>query len=198
MKPKLGKADFIVAASKLMVDVPAIKAVAEVESGGDGFLSNGDIKILFEGHQFYKYTKGVYARSHPTICYPKWTSAFYCKGKTDARGACELERLRQAQALDHKAALYSASYGKFQIMGFNYTLCGFTGVDEFVDFMKESEGNQLQAFCEYITNTNLDDPLRAHSWADFARRYNGPGYAKNAYDKKLAAAYTKHKLHPDL
>ena len=39
------------------------------------FLSDGRVKILFQGRKFYQYTKGAYAQSHPTICYPKWTKA---------------------------------------------------------------------------------------------------------------------------
>jgi hypothetical protein len=30
-------------------------------------------------------------------------------------------------------------------------------------------------------------------WAKFARGYNGPGYAQNAYDVKLAQAYEKNR-----
>ncbi|NBT89135.1 MAG: DUF3380 domain-containing protein, partial [Flavobacteriaceae bacterium] len=31
--------------------------------------------------------------------------------------------------------------------------------------------------------------LKAKDWAGFAKGYNGPAYAKNAYDTKLAGAY---------
>src|SRR5262249_39155616 len=33
--------------------------------------------------------------------------------------------------------------------------------------------------------------LNRHDWARFARSYNGPGYAQNQYDVKMAAAYGK-------
>jgi hypothetical protein len=33
--------------------------------------------------------------------------------------------------------------------------------------------------------------LQSHDWAAFAKGYNGPGYAKNAYDVKLAEAYER-------
>jgi len=35
----------------------------------------------------------------------------------------------------------------------------------------------------------LTGALKSKDWAVFARRYNGPGYQANAYDKKLARAY---------
>ena len=189
----LTEADFKKAAEILDCDVAAIKAVAEVESSGNGFLSNGRVKILFEGHQFYKYTKGKYSEGYPRICYKKWTKQHYAKGpNSDVRGAGELSRLEQAIRLDREAALKSASYGKFQIMGFNFSLCDFKNVEDFYTAMTTSEGTQLKAFCCFIKAANLDGHLRKHRWANFARGYNGPEYAKNKYDKKLAAAYAKH------
>ena len=34
--------------------------------------------------------------------------------------------------------------------------------------------------------------LQNRNWADFAKRYNGPAYAQNKYDEKLAKAYAKY------
>jgi hypothetical protein len=193
MPGKLTEADYVRAAEQLGCDVAAIKAIAEVESSGSGFLSDGRVKVLFEGHQFYKYTKGAYAQTHPTICYRKWTRDHYAKGpNNDVRGAGELERLTQAMELDRIAALLSASYGKFQIMGFNFAICGYANIDAFYDAMQVSEGEQLKAFCSYITSVSLDDELASHDWGSFARRYNGPEYLKNQYDAKLAAAFARY------
>ena len=193
MPGKLTDPDYAAAAKLLKCDVVAIKAVAEVESSGDGFLSDGRVKILFEGHQFYKYTKGAYAVSHPTICYKKWTTKFYTKGaNADIRGAGELARLTKAMSLNKTAALLSASYGKFQIMGFNFAVSGFVTVDDFYQAMQVSEAEHLTAFCNYIKGNSIDDELRAHNWGGFAFRYNGPDYKKNQYDTKLAKAYKKY------
>jgi hypothetical protein len=52
MPDLLNDNDFQEAATLLNCDVPAIKAVAEVESAGDGFLSDGRVKNLFEGDKF--------------------------------------------------------------------------------------------------------------------------------------------------
>lgn len=193
MPGKLTDVDYEAAAKLLNCDVAAIKAVAEVESSGGGFLSDGNVKILFEGHQFYKFTKGAYADSHPTVCYKKWTTKFYAKGpNADVRGAGELARLAEAMALNRTAALLSASYGKFQIMGFNFAICGFVTVDDFYNAMQVSEAEQLLAFCNYIKGNGLDDELRERKWAAFASRYNGPEFKKNKYDTKLASAYKKY------
>lgn len=193
MSKLLTEGDYKAAAKQLKCDVAAIKAVAEVESNGNGFLSDGKVKILFEGHIFHKYTDGKFDAKHPTISYPRWTTKFYAKGATaDIRGQGELKRLKEAMALDRKAALMSASYGKFQIMGFNFALCGFITVEDFYKSMQINEGEQLKAFCHYIINISLADELRNHYWAEFAKRYNGPDYKKNKYDIKLALAYAKY------
>jgi hypothetical protein len=177
--------DYETAAYLLNCDVAAIKAVAEVESSGNGFLEDGRAKILFEGHIFYKYTQGAYKDTHPTICYYPWTKQFYLGG------ADEYKRLAEAETLDKSAARMSASYGKFQVMGFNFSVCGFSNVDDFYDAMQQDEASQLNAFCEYIKHNCLDSCLEEHEWVDFAKRYNGLYYWKNNYDKKLEQAYNK-------
>jgi hypothetical protein len=182
---------FLSTADDLQCDVASIKAVAEVESSGAGFLRSGKLKILFEGQYFHKYTHGRFDALEPTLSYPKWTSKFY-KG-----GEGEYKRFNKAFNLDKTAAMYSSSWGRFQIMGFNFSLCGFTSVDEFVDFLRAEENNHLEAFCAYIQSVYLIDELREHRWTDFARKYNGPLYWKNQYDTKLMAAYLKHFKQPD-
>lgn len=188
MANSLVENDFETAAFLLQCDVAAIKAVAEVESAGSGMLPDGRAKILFEGHIFYSRTKGAYAAKHPTICYKTWTTKFY-KG-----GAAEYARLAEAENLDWAAARMSASYGKFQIMGFNFALCGYNSVDDFYEAMQTDEFTQLQAFCEYVKHVGLADELREQRWTDFAKKYNGPEYWKNSYDKKLKAAYAKYSV----
>jgi hypothetical protein len=191
MPETLTEKDYQEAARLLGCDVAAIKAVAAVESSGAGFLKDGRIRVLFEGHQFYRYTQGKFAATHPTLCHEKWTAEYYCKGDAETRGAGEWARLEEAKRLDERAALLSCSMGKFQIMGFNFSLCGFQTVEQFWQAMCQSEAEQLKAFCAYIKAVGLDDELRKHDWEGFARRYNGPGYRKNRYHEKLAQAYQR-------
>jgi hypothetical protein len=183
----LTKEDFAEAANILGCEVAAIQAVCTVEAPKGGFNPDGSLASLFEGHKFFKYTGGKYAADHPTICYPKWTTQFY--GHT---WQAEQARLEEAMALDQKAALMSASFGKFQIMGFNFALCGFTAVESFWSYLKICEKNHLMAFCEYVKHVRLDDELRAKNWSEFAKGYNGPEYMKNNYDQKLAKAYAQY------
>ncbi|TXH53813.1 MAG: N-acetylmuramidase family protein [Desulfurellales bacterium] len=184
MGTKLTEQDYEQAALDLLCDVPAIKAVVEVEAPRGGFLSDGRPVILFERHKFFQFTKGAYYATHPDICNPE-------RGGY-VGGAGEWARYERAAALDANAAALSASWGKFQIMGFNYERAGFATVGEFVAAMCESEQQHLQAFVAFIRAQGLDDDLRSRNWATFARIYNGPKYRENQYDEKMAAAYAKY------
>ena len=171
------------AAKSLGCAVAAVRAVIAVESSG-GFLPDGRPKILFERHYFCRLTKGAYDAKHPGISNKKFGGY---KG-----GAAEYARLEEAIGLNRDAALRSASWGAFQIMGDNCKLAGFKNVEDYVAAMVAGEAGQLDAFVNFVKSTNLDDELRRGDWAGFARGYNGPAYAVNKYDKKLAAAYEFH------
>ncbi len=182
---KLNEEDYQTAADKIGCQVAAVKAVVEVEAAGSGFFKDDRPKILFESRWFHKLTDGQYDTSHPDLSTPQWVRNYY-------GGPREYERLIAAMTLNRDAALQSASWGMFQIMGINYKLAGFKNVEDFVKAMVDSEGSHLQAFVGFVINSRLDDELRDLRWADFARGYNGPGYKQNHYDEKLAAAFSKH------
>jgi hypothetical protein len=181
----LNEDDYREAAALLNCDVAAIKAVAEVESRGAGFLSDGRPKILFERHKFSKDTGGCYDATHPGI-------SNRSPGGYGAGGTHQWDRFNEAAALDKTAAIRSCSWGKFQLMGFNFKVCGFANVEDFHAAMQKSEGEHLKAFCNFIAGNNLAGALRNHQWAKVAEGYNGKDYKINQYDTKLAAAYKKY------
>lgn len=182
----LTDADYRRAAATLGCEAAAIRAVGDVESGGrTGFLPDGRPKILFESHLFSRLTGGQHDATHPDISTARWIRNY-------VGGAGEYDRLERAMQLDREAALKAASWGKFQILGTNYSRVGSRTVDEFVVAQKRSEQEHLDAFVKFILSNDLSDELRERRWADFARRYNGPGFAKNHYDEKMAEAYAKH------
>ena len=183
---KLTEEDIRAAASLIAVEIAAIQAVAEVESLGSGFLKSRRPVILFESYQFHIRTKGRYDNSHPHISTKSWIRNYL-------GGEEEYTRLEEAIALDKRAALESASWGRFQIMGFNHLYCGFDSVEDFVQAHILNEREHLLAFCAFIKSMKLDSHLRNHDWISFARLYNGPGYARNKYDIRLANAYAKFK-----
>lgn len=185
MKPRLTIKDYQAAAKVLNCEVAAIRAVAEVESRGGGYLDDGRPEILFERHVFHQKTAGKYSATHPDIS--NRTAGGYGKG-----GANQHIRLAKAANLNRDAALESASWGKFQIMGYHWKALGYKSLQAFINAMYESEAKHLEAFVKFIQVNGLADELRNKQWAKFARAYNGPAYAKNKYDTKMAAAYKKY------
>ena len=175
------------AADELDVELAALRSVLSVESAGDGFLPDGRPKILFEAHIFSKRTSHKYDSSHAHISSRKWDRKLY-----GAPGAHQWDRLNEAILLQREAALMSASWGAAQIMGFNYKACGFESVEAFVVAMMESAAGQMKAFVKFIESQNLIGYLKEKDWAGFAAIYNGPAFAKNKYDEKLAAAYKRY------
>jgi hypothetical protein len=192
----LQESDIIALAEKLKVEPAVIKAVNAVESSGRGFFIDGRPKILFEGHIFWKqlqqrgYDPGKLQQGFENVLYPAWTKKYYSGDKR------EWDRLNKAISIGPgadvaEAAYASASYGLFQIMGFNFKASGYTDILQFVADMKENEGMQLRIFGTFLETNHLTGFLKAHHWAEFARKYNGPGYAANQYDTKLKKAYDK-------
>lgn len=190
---KLCENDFVQAAQKMNVEVAAVKAVQDVETGGrGGFVKVAYPTILFEGHIFWNQLKKQdinpenFVSGNEDILYPNWTKKFY-KG-----GEAEYSRLERAKKIHEVAALCSASWGMWQIMGFNYSSCKCENIHEFVALMNIKEGTQLNLFVNFVIANGWDKFLRNKDWAEFARRYNGPGYKENKYDEKLAEAYKKY------
>jgi hypothetical protein len=182
-KPLLTNADFCRAAKRLRCEVAAVKAVAEVESRGAGFYSNGFPTILFERHVFRKYTDGKYNKSHPHLSGPA--------GNYGKAGQNQRNKFNEAYALDPIAAIKACSWGKFQVMGFNWKVAGYSGVVDFFNAMQRDEGEHLNAFIGFVIGNHLDDEIRHKDWAGFAYGYNGSGYKANKYDTAMARAYVK-------
>lgn len=190
---KLTDKQLIDVAKNNNIEPAMLKAFAVVESSGDGFLPDGRPKILFEGHIFWRQLiiAGIEPKNHTAgnedILYPSWDKSKY-KG-----AASEYTRLEKAIKIHKQAALKSASWGMFQIMGFNHKICGFDTVEMFVDAMYKSEQDQLMACINFLINNRLLKYFADHNWKAIASRYNGPGYAQNQYDIKLQNAYNQYK-----
>lgn len=193
--------DLIAAAERLGVPLASIYAINEVESKGKGFLDNGKPVILFERHIMHRQLAKVrhegddpaelkrhadqLAAVNPALVNPK--SGGYSGGTT------EHQRLAMARLIDDTAALESASWGAFQIMGFHWQRLGYNSVQDFVAAMSAGESQQFDAFTRFIeTDPVLHKALKARKWAEFAKLYNGPDYQRNLYDVKLQRSYERH------
>jgi hypothetical protein len=162
-----------------------IHAFMDVEASGTPFDKKGRPKMLFEPHVFYRNLTGKKRQEAVAagLAYKKWGEQRY---PSDS-----YPRLIRAMAIDETAALKSASWGLSQILGENHEAAGYLEVQTMVADFMYSAASQLQATVKLLKAWQIDDDLRAHRWAKIASVWNGPGYKKNRYDVKLAAAFKK-------
>ncbi|MEG3088184.1 N-acetylmuramidase family protein [Sphingomonas sp. PB4P5] len=180
----LTEADFETAARDLNCEVAAIRAVADTEAKDSPWDFEGRPVILFERHKFATHTGGRFSGTHPDLSHPRYG------GYGASRQ--QHERLRRAAMLDETAALKSASWGLFQILGENHVDAGYATVAAFVTGMMQSRANHLRAFVAFVgANAGMKRAIQQKDWAEFARRYNGPRYAENDYDGKMRRAYER-------
>ncbi len=192
---RLTDEDFREVAEELGVEVAAIKAVVEIEAGTkhEGFWANGKPIINFDLSMFRKFAArnkinlSRYQRSHAVV-FAKPNRARY-----GSYQAAQQARLDAARTIDDKTAIEGTFWGMFQLGGFNWKVCGTSSPDEFVRLMSRSERDQLELFAEFIRETGMLPLLKAKNWSAFARRFNGPTYARRGYHTRLARAYAKHK-----
>lgn len=178
-------------ASLYSIEVALLKAVVEIESSGEGFLPSNKPVILFESHIFHSFTNGKYVGITDSNGKPISTR-YWDRNTYGAAGDWQYHRLSIAYGLDKNAALKSCSWGMFQVMGFNYNLCGNDSIEEMIYKMCESEDEQVKLAMNFMERNNCLTKLRQKDFAGFAELYNGSGYRENQYDVKLERAYNKH------
>lgn len=92
--------------------------------------------------------------------------------------------------LDPDAALQSASWGIFQILGANYACRGYKNVNEMVEIMCVNEKGQLEALANFIRHKprawknpknkalgkeiSLWDVVKTKNWQEIAFNFNDP------------------------
>lgn len=172
-------------AARLDVSVAHVMAVNAVESRGSGFFENDLAAILYERHIMrrrlneYHIDPTQYIKERPNLVN---TSMGGYVG-----GVREYERLERAKKIHVPSAYESCSWGLFQVMGYHWVALGYVSVDEYVRLMQTSERYHLEAFGRFVEiDPRLHRALREGDWKTFARWYNGPAYAKNQYDVKMA------------
>lgn len=184
-----------------------IKAIHKVESNGAGFLADGEPKILFERHIFYReLTKLGYitlanqmSQIDPSLCHksptPKGKYGDTNQQHTRLQNSQDLllkarpDADKNLQAVIRECALKACSWGLGQIMGFNHKLAGFDSLQAFINAMYDSEKAQLQAMINFLKSVGLEKAMKNKDWRAIAKAYNGVAYAKFDYHNKLARAY---------
>lgn len=202
---EVSKTDIEAAAKDLACDADLIYAIARQESAHSSFITiEGRTvpTILYERHWFRKLTMpgkkppSPYEKDHYAICGPA-----YHRTHTDKKtkklvdnvtgvapidddvygssGLHQYKRLVEAYGLDKSAALQSASWGKFQIMGFNFKPAGFGDVFAFVKAMSTGDPAHIKAFLKFAkSNAVLLKGLRTRDFEMIAAGHNGADWRK--------------------
>lgn len=186
------------------VDPSGLLAVVEVESDGKSMEADGRTpRLLFERHVFYReLKKRAPSKLQRAIdlgfAIPSWSRSTQYKDQGTSQKRLDLiARVRQ---VDEECANRSCSWGVGQTMGFLAEELKFPNANAMLKFMVDGGiPAQVECMLREIKNKNLIPKINSHDWAGFARVYNGPGYAANQYDTRMASAERKwrNKINPN-
>lgn len=191
---RLRDKDVVNAAKKYMIPYAVLAAISEKESRGFGFTDDNKPKVLFERHWMRKNLIAAGLDVCATIT--QLQREDLCNSKTGGYlgGKREYQRLQTAMRINREAAMKSASYGRFQIMGFHYKTLGYKTVEEYYSDVHTSEAKHLDHFCKFVTsNTKLHKAMQDEDVETIAFLYNGPNHAKNNYVPDLVRLINKYK-----
>lgn len=171
--------------------IALLRTIMAVECRGSGFDRMGRVLILYEPHVAFRAAPaGIGQRLVAQgLAYQKWGMKPYPKDSYPSFEA--------AAKIHMETACRACSWGLGQILGENFRAAGYTSAKQMADAFATGEDEQAAAMARFIAaNPKMLAALVDHDWAGFASRYNGPGYAKNAYHTKLAAAYARFSADP--
>ena len=176
------------------LDVPlaALLAVVEVESNGKSHATvnnRAEPLIRFEGHYFDRLLN---KNEREEARRQGLASPIPGQVKNPRSQKKRWVMLQRAIAINRIAALSSCSWGVGQVMGAHWKWLGYGSVDALVTEARSGLNGQVKLMARYIERAELSDTLRKKDWPKFARVYNGPAYAKNKYDQKMADAYSRY------
>lgn len=175
------------------IELAALVAFINVESDGQIFTKNTfdmigtNLPVIrWEGHYFYKLLKGD---DRVDAVAAKLASPNAGSIKNPKNQAARYEILRKAIEINEDSAYSSISIGVGQVMGSHAVKLGFSSAKAMFDQARVGLEGQVELIVRFLKAFDLKDEIQRRDWSALARGYNGPGYRKNAYDTKLAAAY---------
>jgi len=179
-------------AEEFGIEPAALLAVAAIESAGQVFAvidGRQEPLIRFEGHYFDRRLSGA-ARDRARA--EGLASPQAGVVRNPGSQAARWRLLERAAAIDRVAAHESVSWGIGQVMGAHWDWLGFTDVEGLVAEARKGAAGQARLMARFIEKSGLVAALGEQDWETFAQAYNGPGFRKNAYHTRLAAAYRRY------
>ncbi len=211
--PAINAEDYIAASKRLALGEIWIRTIFTVEAPNSGYENDGTLKALLERHVL-KRNINVFTQAQQKAISRALGPELVNSSRGGYKGGkAEWWRIRNAavgiadivgdfeQALE--VVLRATSFGRPQIMGFNFETAGFDSAKAMVDAMAAKESAHLDAFCSHLEKTGLVQHLRDAEVASdpypplkrFALGYNGKMCcvlgAKRNYVAEAMAVYRR-------
>ena len=185
--------DILDASIRYRIPYSVLAAISEKESRGSGFTDDDKPKVLFERHWMRKSLIAAGLDVCATITQLQREDLCSSSMGGYLGGKREYTRLQTAMRINREAAMMSASYGRFQIMGFHYKRLGFDTVEEYYNEVHTSEEKHLEHFCKFVSSDKaLHKAMQDMDLETIATIYNGPNHAKNNYVADLTKLIDKY------
>lgn len=180
----LSNQDYEVVARELNIDLNSIKAFAQVEAGGAGFLPCGIPKILYERHVLYRNSG---RRNNPLNLQNRELSSSSSYVLHPNSSTPQIDRyagglfgswVRFIRAYEKGWTLNEVScgvsWGLFQVLGENYSSMRLDTAIKIADMSFKGEKEHLKIFFMFARmKPGLIPALRRRDWESVARIYNG-------------------------
>jgi hypothetical protein len=179
------------------IEPESLLAVVQVESDGKSLeIDNKTPCLLFERHIFYRELVKVKGPAQAAVQMGLANTSWQPKTqyKDQRTSQMRLDLFARASKLSQICAIRSCSWGVGQTMGFLAEELKFRDANMMFSYMVAGGvPAQVECMVREIENKKLTSKLNNHQWAAFAKVYNGPGYAQNNYDTKMAEAWAYWK-----
>ena len=181
---------------KYGIDERLVKAVASVESSGNGFNEDGSLKIRIEAHLIlnkYPHLSKWFKVGTPSFLehyykFPSYSSRW--RSIHTGNYFDEYQALLTASFQIGNLSFDSVSMGSFQIMGFHFANLGFKNSLEMFTFASQSKENDLTIGLRFLeSNRNIIQALQQKDVISFASLYNGNN--ADVYSERIEREYNK-------
>ena len=191
---RLERIDFQRVAEEHGVEPWKLHGLTDIESRRGGFDNDGRAIMVPELHKFSEFTLRAYDETNPDLSIRKWIHPARVKAghPYTLDNAGRWDTLARQASLNADAAVRAASWGAFQIMGFNYAALHFDTPLELVRRIYQGERAQLDLAVRYLIAEGGFDPLLKGDFYRAAIVQNGTG-KPNEYAAEWKAASLKRR-----
>lgn len=194
---RLERIDFQRVAEEHGVEPWKLHGLTDIESRKGGFDNDGRAIMVPELHKFSEFTFRAYDESDPDLSIRNWIHPAKVKAghPYTLDNPARWDVLARQAALDFDAALRAASWGAFQIMGFNYQALNFDTPLDLVRRVYEGERAQLDIAVRFLIAEGGFGPLLKGDFYRAAIVQNGTGKPREYAAEWKAASLKRRELY---